>query len=66
MNSKQEILDHLKSPEGLEELTDLAKEGHTISDIANHYGIGRGTIYDWSKRHPEIMSAISDGKKNIR
>lgn len=63
MNIKEDILNEMKSPEGLQKLTDLAKQGKTMLEIANHFGIVRGTLYTWAKKYPEIEEAISSGKK---
>lgn len=54
---------YMTSPEGLEELTKLARKGHTLEEIAHRFEMTRNTLYVWSKKHPEIQSALDEGKK---
>lgn len=56
------IKEKLLTEEGLAELTEMARSGKTLSEIAKHYGIVRKTFYEWSKKHPEINSALAEGK----
>lgn len=60
---KKELKDFLVSEAGQRELEALAKEGKTLEQIANNYGIARNTLYTWSKANPEIKSALLAGKK---
>ena len=58
-----ELQDYLTSDKGLAELTDLSKSGKTLAEISEHFGIVRTTLYMWSKKYPQIQSALSEGKK---
>lgn len=58
----EKIRERLLTEEGLKELTDLAREGKTIQEIASRYGITRKTFYQWSTKYPEINSALVEGK----
>lgn len=58
-----ELQEYFQTEEGLNELMQLSKEGKTLAEIASHFGITRGTIYAWSKKNPEIQSALSEGKR---
>lgn len=58
-----ELQEYFQSKEGLEELSELSKTGKTLAEISEHFGINRTTLYMWSKRYPEMQSALSEGKK---
>lgn len=58
-----ELQEYFQTEEGLEELTEQSKSGKTLAEIAEHFGINRTTLYMWSKKYPEMQSALSDGKK---
>lgn len=59
----QETQEYLRTPDGQAELTKLSKEGKTLEEIAESFGIVRQTLYVWSKKFPEIQSALSEGKR---
>ena len=46
----------------LDEVTDLAKGGHSVETIARHFGVGRSTFYDYMKKEPDISDAIKKGR----
>lgn len=58
-----ELQEYFQSKEGLAELTEQSKSGKTLAEIAEHFGINRTTLYMWSKKYPEMQSALSEGKK---
>lgn len=58
-----ELQEYFETEEGLNELTQLSKEGKTLAEIASHFGITRSTIYAWSKKNADIQSALSEGKR---
>lgn len=55
--------DYALSEEGLERITQLAREGKTLSEIATELDITRMTLYRWSKSSNELQSALTEGKK---
>ena len=63
MTDKTETKEYLKTEEGLKELTELARQGMTMEQIAKRYDITRNTLYVWTKGSPELKSAILEGKK---
>ena len=40
----------------------LARRGRTNEQIAKELGIRRETLFDWSKKHPEVSNALKDGR----
>jgi AcrR family transcriptional regulator len=49
--------------DGLLLLAAWARDGFTIEKIAEKCGINKTTIYDWSKKYPDISNAIKKGKE---
>lgn len=58
-----DLQEYIQSEKGLKELTELAREGKTMTEIASHLGINRATLYTWSTKYPEVKSALTEGKK---
>ena len=63
MTDKTDTKKYLQTEEGLKELTELARQGMTMEQIAKKYDITRNTLYVWTKGSPELKSAILEGKK---
>lgn len=42
-----------------------AQSGLSNDQIANNIGISRSTLYDWQKKHPDILDAIKKGKEVV-
>ena len=59
----QETLESLQTEEGQQKLTEMARSGKTMKEIADALGITRATLYAWSKKYPEIQHALSEGKR---
>jgi transposase-like protein len=57
-----ELQEYLQSKKGLNEITEQSRSGKTLAEISEHFGIARTTLYTWSKKYPEIQSALSEGK----
>lgn len=54
---------YASTPEGIEEARQLALEGKTLSQIAEHFHVTRNTLYIWTKTNAELRSALVEGKK---
>lgn len=54
--------DRWVTPDGLERVTNWAAKGCTTKEIARNMGIGKTTLYRWAASHPEIRSAIDEGR----
>ena len=63
MPAKEEVKEEILSPEGLERVKALAKEGKTLTEIATAFDITRSTLYKWSKANLDLQSALTEGKK---
>lgn len=53
------------TPEGLVLLEGWARDGLTDEQIAHNMGIASSTLYDWKKRHPEILEPLKRGKEVV-
>lgn len=51
------------SEENLLKLEAWARDGLTEADICNNIGISTQTLWDWKKRHPDVLDALKKGKE---
>lgn len=49
-------------PEYCEELVAFCREGYSITGFAGEIGVGRETISEWARVHPEFSVAVSRAK----
>lgn len=40
-----------------------SNQGLTVTQIASAWGLHKATLYDWAKRHPQFLDAMSLGKQ---
>ncbi len=59
----QKIKDYMKTEDGLNELTAVAKSGLTLENIGRYFGISRMTLWHWCKDNAQMMEALNDGRK---
>jgi hypothetical protein len=50
-------------PEYCNQLIEHRRGGHSLESFASTIGVGRQSIYDWSKKHPEFSYAIKVAKE---
>jgi len=50
------------SPEGLDFIQGLARDGLTDEQIATRIGITRVSLWRWRNKHPELAKACREGK----
>jgi hypothetical protein len=50
------------NPEYVEQAHSLALLGATDAEIAEHFGIGERTLYEWKNRYPQFSQSIKKGK----
>lgn len=55
--------DNWITEEGLEQITDWARNGATQAMIANNIGISATTWYDWKNKFSELTNAYNKGQK---
>ena len=48
-------------PSFCDEARELAEEGLTDQEIADHFGVDRATLYKWKNKHKPFRDAIRDG-----
>ena len=53
----------VKDPAILQEILDYAKEGCTFEQIANRLLVTRQTLYNWTKKYPELRDVINEGNR---
>ena len=64
-NERKKGLTYWKSKKGLKEIEELGKgleennQGFSMGKIAKLMGIARSTLYEWSKKEPDIKDALS-------
>ncbi len=51
--------------EGLLKIEGWARDGLTDEQIAHNMGISPSTLYEWKKKHPEILEALKKGKEVV-
>lgn len=44
-------------PEYCQQVVEICKDGGSLVEFAAHISIGKQTLYDWRKRHPEFEKA---------
>lgn len=47
----------------LDEIREYAKEGCTLEQIAGRLMVTRSTLYQWTKKYPEVNDVIREGNK---
>lgn len=60
---KLNIIDNMLSDDGLLLLKSYARDGYTLQDIANKYGINVMTLSKWRQKYPQIEEAIQEGRE---
>lgn len=60
---KLSIIDNMLSDDGLLLLKSYARDGYTLQDIANKYGINVMTFCHWRQKYPQIEEAIKEGRE---
>ena len=58
-------VDYWLSDDGLILIEAWARDGYTLSEIAQRMGVARYTLSKWRQRYPEITKALSTGKELI-
>ena len=58
-------VDYWLSEDGLILIEAWARDGYTLSEIAQRMGVARYTLSKWRQRYPEITKALSTGKELI-
>lgn len=53
----------VRTPAILEEIKDYAKEGCTLEQIAGRLMISKSTLYNWTKKYPEVKDVILEGNR---
>lgn len=51
------------SPENLLKLEAWTRDGLTEKEIANNIGISTTTLWDWKKKHIDVLNALKKGKE---
>ncbi len=59
---KSKIAQWLK-PQGLKQIRAWRGQGMTMVQTARAMGIGKTTLHNWARQHPEIRKALEDGTK---
>ena len=50
-------------PAILEEIKEYAKDGCTLEQIAHRLLVSKATLYNWTKKYPEVRDVILEGNK---
>lgn len=58
-------VDYWLSDDGLILIEAWARDGYTLSEIAQRMGVARYTLSKWRQRYPEITKALNTGKELI-
>ena len=56
-------IETVRNPEILAEIKDYATQGYTQRQIASALMVTEATLYNWSKRFPEVREVILEGNK---
>ena len=62
---KESPVDYWLSDDGLILIEAWARDGYTLSEIAQRMGVARYTLSKWRQRYPDITKALSTGKELI-
>lgn len=62
---KESPVDYWLSDDGLILIEAWARDGYTLSEIAQRMGVARYTLSKWRQRYPEITKALNTGKELI-
>ena len=62
---KESPVDYWLTDDGLILIEAWARDGYTLSEIAQRMGVARYTLSKWRQRYPDITKALSTGKELI-
>ena len=62
---KESPVDYWLSDDGLILIEAWARDGYTLSEIAQRMGVARYTLSKWRQRYPDITKALNTGKELI-